>query len=108
MMVIMYTIIETAMFRRYAEQVWQDDEREAFIAWLASDPLVGDVIPGTGGVRKVRWRRQGSGKRGGARVIYYNTLDNGQVWLLIVYSKSKFDNLPTSLLTQLKEELNHG
>ncbi|MBF8224500.1 transcriptional regulator [Halomonas sp. 328] len=104
----MYTIIETAMFRRYAEQVWQDDEREAFIAWLASDPLVGDVIPGTGGVRKVRWRRQGSGKRGGARVIYYNTLDNGQVWLLIVYSKSKFDNLPTSLLTQLKEELNHG
>ena len=104
----MYTIVETAMFRRYAEQVWKDDEREAFIAWLASDPLVGDVIPGTGGVRKVRWRRQGSGKRGGARVIYYNTLDDGQVWLLIVYSKSKFDNLPTSLLTQLKEELDHG
>ncbi|MGE4534342.1 transcriptional regulator [Halomonas sp.] len=104
----MYTIIETAMFRRYAEQVWQDNEREAFIAWLASDPLVGDVIPGTGGVRKVRWRRQGSGKRSGVRVIYYNTLDDGQVWLLIVYSKSKFDNLPTSLLTQLKEELTHG
>lgn len=108
MMFVMYTIIETAMFRRYAEQVWQDDEREAFIAWLASDPLVGDVIPGSGGVRKVRWRRQGSGKRGGARVIYYNTLDDGRVWLLIVYSKSKFDNLPTSLLTKLKEELNHG
>ena len=108
MMVIMYTIIETAMFRRYAEQVWLDDEREAFIAWLAADPLVGDVIPGTGGVRKVRWRRQGSGKRGGVRVIYYNTLDGGEVWLLIVYSKSKFDNLPTSLLTKLKEELDHG
>ncbi|WP_290793477.1 transcriptional regulator [Halomonas sp.] len=104
----MYTIIETAMFRRYAEQVWRDDEREAFIAWLAFDPLVGDVIPGTGGVRKVRWRRQGSGKRGGVRVIYYNTLDDGQVWLLIVYAKSKFDNLPASLLAQLKEELDHG
>lgn len=104
----MYTIIETAMFRRYAEQVWRDDEREAFIAWLALDPLVGDVIPGTGGVRKVRWRRQGSGKRGGVRVIYYNTLDDGQVWLLIVYAKSKFDNLPASLLAQLKEELDHG
>ncbi|MFY0990172.1 transcriptional regulator [Halomonas sp. C05BenzN] len=104
----MYTIIETAMFRRYAEQIWQDDERESFITWLAADPLVGDVIPGTGGVRKVRWWRQGSGKRGGVRVIYYNTLDDGQVWLLIVYSKSKFDNLPASLLRQLREELDHG
>ena len=104
----MYTIIETAMFRRYAEQVWQDDEREAFITWLAADPLVGDVIPGSGGVRKVRWRRQGRGKRGGVRVIYYNTLGHGQVWLLIVYAKSKFDNLPVSLLRQLREELDHG
>ena len=59
--------------------------------------------PGTGGVRKVRWRRQGSGKRSGVRVIYYNTLDDGQVWLLIVYSKSKFDNLPTSLLTKKRD-----
>ncbi|WP_052004306.1 hypothetical protein, partial [Halomonas sp. PBN3] len=61
------------------------------------------VEPGTGGVRKVRWRRQGSGKRSGVRVIYYNTLDDGQVWLLIVYSKSKFDNLPTSLLTKKRD-----
>ena len=96
------------MFRRYAEQVWQDDEREVFITWLAADPLVGDAIPGSGGVRKVRWRRQGRGKQGGVRVIYYNTLDHGQVWLLIVYAKSKFDNLPVSLLRQLREELDHG
>jgi hypothetical protein len=104
----MYTIIETAMFRRYAEQIWQDDEREAFINWLAADPLVGDVIPGTGGLRKVRWRRRGIGKRGGVRVVYYNTFEDGQVWLLIVYAKSKFDNLPASLLRQLREELDHG
>lgn len=48
------------------------------------------------------------GKRGGARVIYYNTLDEGLIWLLIVYTKAKFDNLPTALLNQLKEEIDHG
>ncbi|WP_223302654.1 hypothetical protein [Halotalea alkalilenta] len=48
------------------------------------------------------------GKRGGARVIYYNTLDDGTIWLLIVYTKAKFDNLPAALLNQLKEEIEHG
>ncbi|MFC0268563.1 hypothetical protein [Kushneria aurantia] len=104
----MYTIIETDMFQRYAAQVWQDDERLAFISWLADNPLAGDVIPGTHGLRKVRWSRQGMGKRGGARVIYDNTLDDGTIWLLIVYTKAKFDNLPVALLNQLKEEVSHG
>ena len=96
------------IFQRYAADVWSDDEREAFINWLAEDPLVGDVVPGSGGVRKVRWRRQGMGKQGGARVIYYNTLEEGTVWLLIVYAKAKFDNLPAATLAQLREEIGHG
>ena len=70
----MYTIIETPTFQKHAADIWQDDELEAFIAWIAENPLAGDVIPGASGLRKVRWSRSGMGKRGGARVIYYNML----------------------------------
>lgn len=103
----MYTVIETAVFQRYADEIWSVVERQEFIVWLANNPLAGDVIPGTGGLRKVRWGRSGMGKRGGARVIYYNLLNDGQIWLLIAYTKAKFDNLPTSFLNQLREEIQH-
>jgi len=104
----MFTVVETPIFQQYSEEVWTDTEREAFIAWLATNPDAGDVIPGTGGLRKVRWKRAGMGKRGGARVIYFNQLDHGVIWLLIVYAKAKFDNLPTTFLSRLKEDLVNG
>jgi len=104
----MYTIIETEMFKRYAEAIWGDGERHEFINWLAANPLAGDVVPGSGGLRKVRWTRSGMGKRGGTRVIYYNTLSEGSIWLLIAYTKAKFDNLPVAFLKQLKEEISDG
>jgi hypothetical protein len=104
----MFTVIETAIFQRYAADLWSDTEREAFINWLSNNPEAGDVIPGTAGLRKVRWARQGMGKRGGARVIYFNRLENGEIWLLIVYAKAKFDNLPAAFLNKLKEEINNG
>jgi len=104
----MFTVIETPIFKKYAFEIWTDTERETFIAWLAANPGAGDVIPGTGGLRKVRWKRAGMGKRGGARVIYFNQLDRGVIWLLIVYAKAKFDNLPTTFLNRLKEELIDG
>lgn len=104
----MYTIVETPVFLRYADGVWRDSEREDFIHWIANNPLAGDVIPGTSGLRKVRWSRAGMGKRGGARVIYYNLLDDGEIWLLIAYTKAKFDNLPASFLNQLREEIERG
>ncbi len=69
----------------------------------AKDPLVGDVIPGAGPLRKVRWSRQGVGKRGGAWVIYFNRLASGEVVLLLVYTKTKFDNLRPEFLVKLKE-----
>ena len=62
----------------------------------------GSVIRGSGGCRKVRWSTSGQGKRGGTRVIYFNTEDE-TVWLLIVYKKAKFDNLPTSFVLELKK-----
>lgn len=106
MLHIMNTVAETAVFQRYAAEIWTDDEREAFIYWIASNRDAGDVIPGSGGCRKVRWSRSGMGKRGGARVIYFNGAD-GRVWLLIAYAKAKFDNLPTEFLARLRHEVEH-
>lgn len=104
----MYTIIETATFEKYAADIWSNEDREAFKAWIARYPETGKVIPNSGGLRKVRWSIDGKGKRGGARVIYFNRLENGVIVLLIVYTKAKFDNLPTAFLKQLKEVAEHG
>ncbi|HJP91327.1 MAG TPA: type II toxin-antitoxin system RelE/ParE family toxin [Pyrinomonadaceae bacterium] len=95
------TVAETAIFKRYAAQIWSEDELNEFITWIATNPTAGDVIPGSGGCRKARWASSGRGKRGGARVIYFNAADQ-TVWLLIVYTKAKFDNLPKQFLDELK------
>jgi hypothetical protein len=63
------------------------------------------VIPGTGGLRKVRWSRPGMGKRGGARVIYFNRNEQDDLVLLLVYVKAKFDNIPAATLLKLKEAI---
>ena len=65
------TVAETPLFQRQAKDVWDENEREDFVNFIARNPEAGDVIADTGGVRKVRWGRGGSGKRGGARVIYF-------------------------------------
>ena len=104
----MHTVIETHVFKRCADEIWSADECLAFIEWLANNALAGDVIPGSGGLRKVRWSRPGMGKRGGARVIYYNLLEGGRIYLLIAYTKAKFDNLPPAFLNQLREEVENG
>ncbi|WAW10385.1 transcriptional regulator [Oxalobacter vibrioformis] len=104
----MYTVSETGIFQRYADEIWAEDERLGFIHWIAQNPFAGDVIPGAQGIRKVRWKSSGRGKRGGARVIYYNMLDDGHIWLLIVYTKAKFDNLDNATLLKLKEAMKDG
>ncbi len=103
----MRTVAETPVFIRYAAEVWSDAERQAFISFIAANPEAGDLIRGSGGCRKVRWSRSGSGKRGGVRVIYLLAADE-VIWLLIVYAKAKFDNLPASFLAQLKKEIEHA
>jgi hypothetical protein len=100
----MRTVAETPVFVRYAAEVWPDAERQQFINFIAVNPEAGDIIRASGGCRKVRWSRSGMGKRGGARVIYFLAAD-GTVWLLIVYSKAKFDNLPASFLAKLRQEI---
>ena len=90
------------MFVRYAAEVWSEAEREEFINYIAADPEAGRLIRRSGGCRKVRWSSEGQGKQGGARVIYFLAADT-TVWLLIVYKKAKFDNLPTDFIAALKK-----
>jgi hypothetical protein len=101
----MFTAIETPLFSRLVGDYWTEDERGAFAAWLAAHPEAGDVVPGSGGCRKVRWSRPGSGKRGGVRVIHYNQLADGHIYLLLIYAKSATDNIPAKTLLKIKEAL---
>ena len=70
-------------------------------------PEAGRVVPGSGGVRNLRWRRGESGKRGGLRVIYYVRYRPNQFWMLTLYSKPKQENIPAHVLQQLKEAFEH-
>ena len=87
------TVAETPLFMRQAAGVWSEEEREAFVNFIARTPEAGDVIPETGGVRKVRWGRSGTGKRGGVRVIYFHHDADRPLYLLMVYAKARRENL---------------
>jgi hypothetical protein len=99
----MRTVIETPTYLNSIASIWTTDEAEEFIAFIAEHPEVGDLMPGTRGLRKVRWAASGHGKRGGAWVIYFHRNTEGQVVLLIAYTKAKFDNLPIHFLKRLRE-----
>lgn len=87
------TVVEVAPFPTAAASVWSEEEKAEFIDYIARNPQTGVVIPGTGGVRKVRWTRAGMGKRGGVRVIYFYHSEAMPVFLLTVYAKSERENL---------------
>ena len=103
----MYTLIETPIFSADAKGIWAEGERGEFCAWLAANPESGDVIAGSGGCRKVRWARAGMGKRAGVRVIYFNRLDSGVIYRLVIYAKAVRGNIPARLLKAIKEEIEH-
>jgi hypothetical protein len=86
-------VVETSVFVRQASEIWSDDERETFVDFIARNPTTGDVIPDTGGVRKLRWERAGIGKRGGVRVIYFYYNRECPLYLLMVYAKARQENL---------------
>jgi mRNA-degrading endonuclease RelE of RelBE toxin-antitoxin system len=92
----MFTVIETPTFQKQAAKVWSQEERFAFIDWIAQNPNAGDVIPGADGARKVRWTVAGKGKRGGVRVIYFNLSKEEVVLLAAVYAKSDRENMSAS------------
>jgi hypothetical protein len=92
----MLTVIETPVFQSMVEAIWTPSEREDFAVFISEYPLAGDVIPQTGGLRKLRWSRQGMGKRGGARVIYTHGCQK------VTSCWSRFTSKPSSTTYHLK------
>jgi hypothetical protein len=87
------TIAELPAYRSFAEKHLSDDERQAIIDYLAEHPKSGDVMRGTGGVRKLRWGKGGRGKSGGVRVIYYFHDERLPLYLLTLFAKNEQANL---------------
>ena len=104
--------IETSIFTRQILDLLSDTEYQALQADLMDNPARGDLIKGGGGIRKVRFAAKGKGKSGGIRVIYYWMCEDGQILMLLAYSKSTQDDLTdqqtTILRTLVKDIGNHG
>lgn len=95
--------IEISSFTQALKQLLSDDEYRVFQQFMLANPLTGDVIQGTGGLRKVRWSLAGQGKRGGVRVIYYHSVARSQILLVMIYPKSRKDDLNKQDKADLKK-----
>ena len=104
----MVTFVESPLFTKQVHDYLTDTEYSVFQEYLAANPEIGDVVRGSGGVRKVRWSRRGTGKSGGVRVLYFARTEAGEIWLLLIYAKSAVDSIPGHILKALKEELQHA
>jgi hypothetical protein len=100
------TFIETKLFTKLLHEHLPDDEFARLQRYSTDNPEVGDIIPGSGGVRKVRWGIAGRGKRGGLRIIYVLRSAQGQIWLLTLYAKNVSESIPGHVLRKIKEEIN--
>jgi hypothetical protein len=101
----MFTVVETTLFQKQWPHYWTEEDRGEFAAYVASTPDAGVVVPGSGGIRKVRWKRSGSGKSGGVRVIYFARNEAEEVVLLTLYAKSELDNLTGPELKEIRRAL---
>ncbi|MFZ5484483.1 MAG: type II toxin-antitoxin system RelE/ParE family toxin [Pseudomonadota bacterium] len=89
----MITVAEVPEYIRRAEKLLSDAERRDVIEYLAAHPKAGDLMEGTGGVRKLRWGRGGQGKSGGVRVIYYFHSEDMPLYLLTLFAKNEQANI---------------
>ena len=94
--------VETSVFTRECKSLLTDDEYKEFQTHLLLDPEAGSIIVGTGGCRKVRWARQGTGKSSGIRAIYYYYNPAGRLYMLLVYPKREKDSLSAAEKNLLK------
>jgi hypothetical protein len=95
-------VVETEAFLRSVRDVLDEDGRAALIDYLARNPLVGDVVPNSGGVRKLRWAAKGKGKRGGARVIYVFFTEHKPLYLMYGYAKNAKADLSSEEKRQVR------
>lgn len=100
--------IETTIFTKLIENYLDDDEYLGLQKYLLKYPDKGDIIPGTGGVRKLRWLVSGKGKRGGIRVIYYWKKQGEEIWMLTVYEKSEKSTIPNHIIKKIAEEIKNA
>lgn len=96
-------IIETEIFTELVTDLMDDDEYSELQRYMVENPKSGDVIQGTGGIRKLRWSHDRRGKRGGVRVIYYHADALHQLRMLLVYKKGEADDLTSEQKKALKK-----
>jgi hypothetical protein len=102
------TVVQLAAFTREAAKIWSDAELDEFTDYIARNPEAGDIVRGTGGVRKIRWNAKGKGKRGGARVIYFFYNPNNPVYLVSIYAKNERETISEAdrkLYGRMSEEI---
>ena len=97
--------IEASSFSKHIYEYLTDDEYSGLQSYLLQNPESGKLVPGSGGVRKVRWAMSGKGKSGGVRVIYYFKRQDDEIWLLTIYSKNEVENIPAHVLRQIAKEI---
>ncbi len=101
----MFVFIETRAFSRLADEYLSDEELRQLQQFLVENPEEGNIIRNSGGIRRLRWRVAGRGKRGGIRVIYYLRARRSEIWLLTLYAKNVADSIPGHILRRIKEEI---
>ena len=97
--------IETTIFTKLMPKYLTDDEYRVFQWHLLLNPEAGDIVRGSGGVRKVRWAPKGKGKSGGVRIMYYFKKSDDEIWLLTIYSKSEKAAIPGHILKKIAQEI---
>jgi len=102
---MMFSFIETRLFTQLVQDYLSDEEYLRVQLKLAQNPEAGAVVRGSGGVRKLRWRAPGRGKRGGYRIIYYIYRPKKVIWMLTIYPKSVLDTIPGHILRQIRQEI---
>jgi hypothetical protein len=105
---LVFEFIETPFFTKALAHYLSDDEYAELQGFLTQHPEVGDLVRGSGGVRKLRWGIRGRGKRGGLRVIYYLRRTRGEIWLITLYGKNVRETIPAHVLKRIKEALENG
>ncbi len=99
--------IETSTFTKLLTRYLSDDDYRGLQSYLLQKPDAGDIVKGSGGVRKVRWASAGKGKSGGVRVIYYWKKSDHEIWMLTLYSKSERANISGHILKKIAEAIEH-